>query len=127
MRPPMHRIKYYANDRRIDIRIAGFWQKNDVDLFTAELATMISRHHRAEHPIALLTDARSFDIQSQIVVARYQQATAAGTTIFDGPNAVVIIGALKKTQMRRATRSTNAQLFDNIAIARQWLREQIQA
>jgi hypothetical protein len=117
----MYKIELDLANDLVELELEGFWTESEFEKFIAEqhaalnkLQCQIGRH-------LLLCDLTKFSVVAQDVAARVTKDLNS-----QGPRdaewlAIVIGSALLRLQMQRLLTRSNAQIFDDITSAREWL------
>ena len=121
-------------DARIDMRVdpagplvrttlSGFFDEAAIKQLIAARAETYGRLRCAPHSWLSLIDVRGMAIQSQEMVARFQQVLAQ-PDFRSRRLAFVVNSPLARMQLQRAIGSRTAQVFTEPAEAERWLRRE---
>jgi hypothetical protein len=117
----MYKITLNIENDLVELELEGFWTESDFQKFIAEQHTALNKLRCQIGKHLLLCDLTKLNVVAQDVAARV--ATELNS---QGPRdaewlAIVISSALLKLQMQRLLTRSNAQIFDDVTAARQWL------
>jgi hypothetical protein len=117
----MYKITVDIENNLVELELEGFWTESEFETFIAEQHTALNKLHCRVGRHLLLCDLTSLNVVAQDVAARVTTDLNS-----QGPRdaewiAIVISSALLKLQMQRLLTRSNAQIFDDVAKAREWL------
>lgn len=116
----MFSVDYDPDRGIVRLMIEGFWDAATVEAFAAETLVALRRARAETGRSLVLTDARSFQVQSLDVATAFDLAE-----LRIGPArermAIVVSSALSKMQGQRALAGTDTMFFTDVAAAERWL------
>jgi hypothetical protein len=119
----MYKITLDEERDLVELELGGFWTENDFEQFIADEHAALRKLLCPVGKHLLLCDLTKLNVVAQEVGARIARDLNS-----QGPRdaewiAIVISSVLLKLQMQRLLTRSNAQIFDDIESARNWLLE----
>jgi hypothetical protein len=117
----MYKITLDVENDLVELELEGFWTESEFEIFIAEQHAALKKLRCQIGKHLLLCDLTKLNVVAQDVAA--QVTTDLNS---QGPRdaewlAIVISSALLKLQMQRLLTRSNAQIFDDVEAAREWL------
>jgi hypothetical protein len=117
----MYKIKLDIETDLVELQLEGFWTESEFEQFTAEQHSALKKLKCLVGKHILLCDLTKLNVVAQDVGDRIG-ADLNSQGLRDAEwLAIVISSALLKLQMQRLLTRSNAQIFDDITSAREWL------
>jgi hypothetical protein len=107
----MYRTVFHEDLGYLETEISGFWTLDEVYALDRDIAQHINRYARRFPHFAILSDSRTFAVQSAEVSEAFAACSAAATRRHTGLIAVVIDSALARMQTRRIVGDGWTQCF----------------
>jgi hypothetical protein len=117
----MYNITVDAENDLVSIQLEGFWTESEFEQFIVDHHSALNRLQCRIGKHLLLCDLTKLNVVAKDVAARITTDLNS-----QGPRdaewiAIAVNSALLKLQMQRLLTRSNAQIFDDVKTAREWL------
>lgn len=121
---PPYELSFDAATATLRLTLRGFWTEATLAAFAAEMLAVTTRIRRDHAEFNMLSDSRSFAVQSATVSAGFTAMTTMASREHRGATAIVVASMMNKLQAERTMTSPRLRVFLDYDEAVAWLAEQ---
>lgn len=117
----MYDMEFDAQNGTVRLRLTGLWTAETMTRFHEALLALTRRLERSHPTFVILSDCRTYPVQSSDVMLGWSRLLGAGRNLVHRPYAIVVGSTLNKLQAQRALDAPNITVFTDMDHAEEWL------
>ena len=122
---PPYEISFDPATVTLRLTLRGFWTLATLAAFSAKMLSVTSGIRRQHLLFGVLSDSRTFAVQSTIVGAGFTALMGQASRTHKGPTAIVVASMMNKLQAERTMVSPRLRVFLDYDEAATWLAQQV--